>query len=68
MRNGDSAGKAIQLIPNHKLILPKKAGIETLKLFEGLRDFLAKEIVIPFITTINNTKKESEKIENCMTS
>jgi transmembrane sensor len=62
LRQEDAAGKAIQLIPNHKLILPKQAAIETIKLSEDKR-LSAKEIVIPFITPIDSTKKESERIE-----
>jgi transmembrane sensor len=62
LRQEDAAGKAIQLIPNHKLILPKQAAIETTKLSEDKR-LSAKETVIPFITPIDSTKKESERIE-----
>ena len=62
LRHEDAAGKAIQLIPNHKLILPKQAAIETTKLSEDKRLSL-KEPASLFITPIDSTKKESERIE-----
>ncbi len=62
LRHGDAAGKAIQLIPNHKLILPKQAAIETTKLSEDKRLSLNEPASL-FITPIDSTKKESERIE-----
>jgi len=64
LRQEDSADKAIQLIPNHKLILPKQAAIETTKLSEDKRPSAKEGIPESFkITTIDSTKKESERIE-----
>ena len=62
LRHEDAAGKAIRLIPNHKLIIPKQAAIETTKMSEDRRPFV-KEPVRPNITPIDSTKKESERIE-----
>jgi transmembrane sensor len=62
LRHEDSLSKPIQLIPNHKLILPKHAAIETIKLSEERRPS-AKEPASPDITPIDSTKKESERIE-----
>jgi len=62
LRHEDAADKAIQLTPNHKLILPKQAAIETTKLSEDKR-LPEKEHTSPFPTPIDSTKKESERIE-----
>lgn len=63
LRHEDAANKAIQLIPNQKLIVPKQAAIETTKLSEDkqplVKDFPASII----ITHIDSTKKESERFE-----
>jgi len=63
LRQEDSAGKAIQLIPNQKLILPKKAANEPVHVSQEKQP-LAKEIPASYtITHIDSTKKESERIE-----
>ncbi|MEP7376262.1 MAG: FecR domain-containing protein [Chitinophagaceae bacterium] len=62
VRHEDSLSKPIQLVPNHKLILPKQAAIETIKLSEDRR-LSVKEPASPNITPIDSTKKESERIE-----
>jgi len=62
-RQKDSSKNAIQLIPNHTLVLPKQAANEPAKLSEVKRP-LVKEIPVgPIITPIDSTKKESERIE-----
>ena len=63
LRQEDLISKAIQLIPNQKLILPKQAAKETIKLSEEKQP-LAKKITASFIITlIDSTKKESERFE-----
>jgi len=62
LRHEDAAGRAIQLTPNHKLILSKEAAIETIKLSEDKR-LAEKESNSPVVTPIDSTKKESERIE-----
>jgi ferric-dicitrate binding protein FerR (iron transport regulator) len=63
LRQRDSSKNAIQLIPNHTLVLPKQAANEPTKLSEDKRP-LAKEIPAGLIITpIDSTKKESERIE-----
>ena len=54
---------AIQLIPNHKLVLPKQAANEPAKLSEDKRPSVKEIPVGPIITPIDSTKKESERIE-----
>ena len=63
LRHEDSLSKPIQLRPNHKLILPKQAAIETVKMSEvkmPLTKGIPKGITI---TPIDSTKKESERLE-----
>ena len=63
LRNKDSISKAIQLIPNQKLILAKQAAKEYEKLSEE-KTLLTKQLPANFIIThIDSTKKESERIE-----
>ena len=62
LRHEDAAGKAIQLIPNQKLILSKHAANETAKLSEDRRPSV-KEPESFIITPIDSTKKESERFE-----
>jgi transmembrane sensor len=63
LRQEDSTTKPIQLIPNHKLVIPKKAANEPLKLSEVKIPF-AKALPESFsITPIDSTKKENERIE-----
>jgi transmembrane sensor len=63
LRHEDADNKAIQLIPNQKLILPKQAAIESIKLSEDKQP-LVKEVPASFIIThIDSTKKENERIE-----
>jgi transmembrane sensor len=62
-RQEDTMGKGIRLTPNHKLILPKHAAVETVKLSEDKKP-LTKAIPATFIIApIDSTKKESERIE-----
>lgn len=62
-RQEDTISSGIQLIPNHKLILPKHAAVETVKLSEDKKPS-GKELPANFtITAIDSTKKESERIE-----
>ena len=63
LRHEDSLSKPIQLRPNHKLILPKQAAIETVKMSE-VKMPLTKGIPTGItITPIDSTKKESERLE-----
>ncbi len=63
LRREDSVSKAIQLIPNQKLIVPKQAAYKAVRLSEE-KESLAKEIPASFIiTNIDSTKKESERFE-----
>ena len=63
LRHEDSISKAIQLIPNQKLILPKQAANEPLKLSDENKPS-SKEISASFIIAhIDSTKKESERFE-----
>jgi ferric-dicitrate binding protein FerR (iron transport regulator) len=62
-RHEETEKKAIQLKPNQKLIFPKQAANETLKLSED-KVLSAKETPASFtIDHIDSTKKESERIE-----
>ncbi len=62
-RQEDIAKKPIQLKPNEKLILPKQAAKEEVKLSEA-KTPLAKQTPASFIIThIDSTKKESERFE-----
>jgi transmembrane sensor len=62
-RQEDSVSKGIQLTPNHKLILPKHAAVVAIKLSEDKKP-TTKEIPVNFfITPIDSTKKESERLE-----
>ena len=62
-RQEASVSKAIQLIPNQKLILPKQAAKEEITMSEE-KTPLAKQIPASFIIThIDSTKKESERFE-----
>lgn len=62
LRQQDSAGKAIQLKPNQKLVLPKNAANEPLKLSN---EKLSSPKAVPGIslTYIDTTKEESQRIE-----
>lgn len=62
LRQQDSAGKAIQLKPNQKLVLPKNAANEPLKLSN---EKLSSPKTVPGIslTYIDTTKEESQRIE-----
>ena len=62
-RQEDITKKPIQLKPNEKLILPKQAAKEEVKLSEE-KIPLAKQLPASFIIThIDSTKKESERFE-----
>jgi transmembrane sensor len=62
-RHEETEKKAIQLKPNQKLILPKQAANEIIKLSED-KVLSAKETSASFIIAhIDSTKKESERIE-----
>ncbi len=61
LRHEDSLNQPIQLTPNHKLVVPKQAAIEKAKLSEDNR--LSVKSNSPVLTSIDSTKKESERIE-----
>lgn len=62
-RHEETEKKAIQLKPNQKLILPKQAANETIKLSED-KVLSAKETPASFIIDhIDSTKKENERFE-----
>lgn len=64
MRHEDSAAKAIQLIPNQKLVIAKQAANSPEKLSEGKQPSLKPVSTNDYtITHIDSTKKESERIE-----
>lgn len=63
VRHEDSMAKAIQLKPNQKLILPKQAANEPVKLSEEKSPSDKATPASFVITHIDSTKKENERIE-----
>ena len=62
-RHNDSSKHAIQLGPNHTLVLPKQAAIAASNLSQDKPPSTEEIPIKPIITPIDSTKKESERIE-----
>lgn len=62
LRHDDSASNIIQLVPNQRVVIPKKAAEEPIKLSN---EKLSPVKTVPEVrvTYIDSTKKESERIE-----
>jgi transmembrane sensor len=63
LRQENSSADAIQLIPNQKLVLPKQAAIEEIKLSEEKQSTDKKIPITYSIVPIDSTKEESARIE-----
>ena len=62
-RHTESSKNAIKLVPNQKISIPKQAAIESLEVSEDKQPSVKEIPVRHIITTIDSTKKESERIE-----